>query len=101
MRGDFTFSEPPPGSVCCMSCGRVSMGMTRAEAEAAVARVNAGLAPGEPPVGLSYFRCCGSPRFRPARIGDIPDGANYGSVLAEDVYASSGIRSHRRAPSSQ
>lgn len=85
MRGSYPFSEPPAGSVCCMTCGRVSIGMTRAEAQAAVARVNAGLAPGEPLIAVSYFRCCGAPRFRPARIGDIPDGASYGSVLAEGV----------------
>ncbi|MBE7197151.1 MAG: hypothetical protein INR70_05025 [Parafilimonas terrae] len=85
MRGDYTFSEPPPGAVCCLSCGRVSIGMTRAEAEAAVARVNAGLAPGEPAIGLSYFRCCRSPRYRPARIGDVPDGATITRVLAEDI----------------
>ncbi|SDM57135.1 hypothetical protein SAMN05216360_102474 [Methylobacterium phyllostachyos] len=85
MRGDHSFSEPPAGSVTCMSCGRVSMGMTRAEAEAAAARVNAGLRPGEHPVEVSYFRCCRAPRYRPARIGDIPDGASYGSVLAEGV----------------
>lgn len=85
MRGTYPFSEPPPGAITCLSCGRVSMGMTRAEAQAAVDRVNAGLAPGEPAIGLDYFTCCRTPRFRPARIGDIPDGASYGSVLAEGV----------------
>ena len=85
MRGHFTFSEPPPGAVCCLSCGRVSIGMTRAEAEAAVARVNAGLAPGEAPIGVAYFRCCRTPRFRLARIGDVPDGATITRVVVEDV----------------
>lgn len=85
MRGSYSFSEPPPGSVCCMACGRVSIGMTRSEAEAAVDRVNAGLAPGEPAVGVSYFRCCRTPRFRPARIGDVPDGATITRVLAEGI----------------
>ncbi len=26
MRGSYPFSEPPAGSVCCMTCGRVSIG---------------------------------------------------------------------------
>ncbi len=85
MRGSYDYSEPPPGAVTCMTCGRVSMGMSRAEAEAAVARVNAGLAPGEPPIGLAYFTCCRNPRYRPARIGDVPDGATITRVLAEGV----------------
>ncbi len=84
MRGAHSFSDPPPGSVCCLSCGRVSIGMTRAEAEAAVDRVNAQLRPGERPVGLAYFRCCHAPRFRPAVRGEVPDGATIGTVLAED-----------------
>ncbi|SFL00358.1 hypothetical protein [Methylorubrum salsuginis] len=83
MRGDYSFSDPPPGAVCCLSCGRVSIGMTIAETQAAVDRVNADLRPGERPVGLSYFRCCPAPRFRPAVRGDIPDGATIGTVLAE------------------
>ncbi|MEQ4599963.1 MAG: hypothetical protein ABN488_19595 [Methylobacteriaceae bacterium] len=68
-----------------MACGRVSMGMTRAEAEAAVDRVNADLQPGERPVGLAYFRCCPAPRYRPAQLGDVPDGATIVSVLAEGL----------------
>ncbi|GJE52700.1 hypothetical protein GOFOIKOB_5774 [Methylobacterium tardum] len=85
MRGDYAYSEPPPGAVTCLACGRVSIGMTFAETKAAVASVNAQLGPGEPPIGLTYFRCCGRPRFRPARIGDVPDGATITRVLAEDA----------------
>lgn len=83
MQGPHSFSEPAPGAVTCLSCGRVSMGMTRAETEAAVASANAYRRPGEPPIGLSYFRCCPAPRYRPARIGDVPDGATISGVLAE------------------
>ncbi len=85
MRGSYTYSEPPAGAVTCLSCGRVSIGMTRAEAEAAVDRVNAGLAPGEAAIGVSYFRCCRTPRYRPSRIGDVPDGATITRVLAEGI----------------
>lgn len=84
MRGSHTYSEPMPGTVCCVSCGRVSMGMTLAETEAAVASANAALRPGERPITVDYFRCCRSPRYRPARIGDVPDGATIGPVLVED-----------------
>lgn len=83
MRGDHTFSDPMPGAVTCLACGRVSMGLTLAETQAAVASVNAQRGPGEVPVGLSYFRCCPTPRYRPARVGDVPDGATIGAVLAE------------------
>ncbi len=83
MRGDHAFSEPAPGAVCCLSCGRVSMGLTLAETQAAVASVNAQRRLGEAPVGLDYFRCCPAPRYRAARIGDVPDGCTIGSVLAE------------------
>lgn len=85
MRGSHSYSEPAPGAVCCLSCGRVSMGMTRAETEAAVASVNAQLRPGETPIGLTYFRCCPRARYRHARIGDVPDGATIGPVLAEGL----------------
>ncbi|AMB45083.1 hypothetical protein [Methylobacterium sp. AMS5] len=85
MRGSNSFSDPPPGAVYCLSCSRVSMGMARAETEAAVARMNAQLQPGEPVFGLAYFRCCPAPRYRPAVRGDIPDGATIGPVLAEGL----------------
>ncbi|QGY03180.1 hypothetical protein MMSR116_15775 [Methylobacterium mesophilicum SR1.6/6] len=85
MWGDHSYSEPPAGAVTCLSCGLVSIGMTRAETEARVARVNSRLLPGEEPIGLDYFTCCRAPRYRPARIGDVPDGATMGYVLAEGV----------------
>lgn len=87
MREDYSFSDPMPGSVCCLRCGRVSMGMTLAETQAAVASVNAQRRPGAPPVGLAYFRCCPAPRYRPARIGDVPDGCTISGVLAEGFMA--------------
>lgn len=83
MRGPHSYSEPSPGAVTCIACSRVSMGMTRVETEAAVASANAQLRPGEDPVGLDYFRCCPAPRYRPARVGDVPDGCTIRLVLAE------------------
>lgn len=87
MRGDHSYSEPAPGAVTYLSCGRVSMGMTLAETQAAVASVDAQIRPGETPIGLAYFRCCPAPRYRPARLGDIPDGATIGPVLAQGRMA--------------
>jgi|GEM_PF-2951795 len=83
MRGPHSYSEPAPGAVTCLRCGRVSMGMTLAQTQAAVASANAQLRPGETPIGVSYFRCCPAPRYRSARIGDVPDGCTIGAVLAE------------------
>ncbi|SFM84875.1 hypothetical protein [Methylobacterium pseudosasicola] len=83
MRGDYSYSDPIPGAVCCLSCGRVSMGMTWSQTEAAVASVNAQRRPGEPPIGPAYFRCCPTPRYRPAVIGDVPDGCTISGVLTE------------------
>lgn len=83
MRGDHSYSEPMPGTVTCLACGRVSMGMTLAETRAAVESANADLRPGQSPIGIEYFRCCPRPRYRPARIEDVPDGATISGVLAE------------------
>lgn len=83
MRGDHAFSEPAPGAVTCLRCGRVSMGMTLAETQAAVASANAHHRVWEAPVGLAYFRCCPAPQYRPAVIGDVPDGCTISGVLAE------------------
>ncbi len=85
MRGEYPYSEPPAGAVTCLHCGRVSIGMTLAETEAAVAAMNAHLRPGEPRVGVDYFRCCRRPRYRLARLGDVPDGATISAVLFEGL----------------
>ncbi len=97
MRGSYYYSEPMPGAVCCLNCGRVSMAMTLAQTEAAVASANAHRRPEEAPVGLTYFRCCPAPRFRPARIGDVPDGATISGVLAEG-YMDGGLLKSEEPP---
>lgn len=88
MKGAFTYSEPPPGAVTCRTCGRMSIGISRAEAERRVVEA-LGLRDREgglfPPITVDYFRCCARPRLRPARIGDCPDGVTYGSVLCEGL----------------
>ncbi|ACB78267.1 hypothetical protein Mpop_0072 [Methylorubrum populi BJ001] len=85
MRGGYTYSEPPPGAVTCRTCGRMNIGISRAEAERRVAEANAARRPGtpRPPIDVAYFRCCVRPRLRPARLGDIPDGSTFGAVLCE------------------
>lgn len=83
--GGYSYSEPPEGAVTCRTCGRTNVAISRAEAERRVAEANANRRPGDPrpPIDVSYFACCMRPRYRPARLGDIPDGATYGSVLCE------------------
>lgn len=85
MPGGYTYSAPPPGAVTCLTCGRMSIGISRAEAERRVVEANASRRPGDPrpPIDVGYFSCCMRPRYRPARLGDLPDGATYGSVLCE------------------
>ncbi len=85
MRGGYTYSEPPEGAVTCMTCGRMAIGISRAEAERRVEAANANRRPGDarPPITVAYFSCCMRPRYRPARLGDCPDGATYSSVLCE------------------
>lgn len=87
MPGGYSYSEPPEGAVTCKTCGRMNIAIDRAEAERRVAKVNASRRPGDPrpPIDLGYFECCVRPRFRRARLGDIPDGASYSSVLCEVV----------------
>jgi hypothetical protein len=87
MRGGYTYSEPPPGAVTCLTCGRMNLAIDRAEAERRVAEVNATRRPGDsrPPIDVGYFACCVRPRFRRARLGDCPDGSSYASVLCEAV----------------
>ncbi|MCJ2078769.1 hypothetical protein MKK68_24530, partial [Methylobacterium sp. E-016] len=58
---------------------------TPIDTQAAVASVNAQSRPGEAPVGLDYFRCCSRARYRPARVGDVPDGCTISGVLAEGL----------------
>ena len=83
----YSYSEPPQGAVTCLTCGRMNLGITRAEAERLVAEVNAAQKPEDTrsPIDTGYFSCCVRPRFRRARIGDIPDGATYASVMCEAV----------------
>ena len=87
MMGGFTYSDPPPGAVTCRTCGRMAIGISRAEAEQRVAEANANRRPGDdrPLVTIDYFRCCMRPRHRPARLRDCPDGAMYGSVVCEGL----------------
>ncbi|ACS39418.1 hypothetical protein [Methylorubrum extorquens] len=87
MRGGYSYSEPPPGAVTCRTCGRMNIGISRAEAERRVVEANAHRRPGDrrPPVTVDYYRCCARPRLRPARLGDCPDGSTYGSVLCEGL----------------
>lgn len=87
MPGGYSYSEPPPGAVTCRTCGRMSIAISRIEAERRVVEANAARRPGDsrPPITTSYFLCCARPRLRPARLGDIPDGATYGSVLCEGM----------------
>lgn len=87
MRAAYTYSEPPEGAVTCLTCGRLNLAIDRAEAEHRVAAANAAWRLGDPrpPIDLAYFSCCTRPRYRPARLGDVPDGATYGSVLCERV----------------
>ncbi|GJD54989.1 hypothetical protein MTDSW087_01675 [Methylobacterium dankookense] len=85
MRGSYTYSEPPAGAVTCRTCGRMNLAISRNEAERRAAEANAHRRPGDPrpPVTVAYFSCCMRPRYRPARLGDCPDGATYSSVLCE------------------
>lgn len=87
MMAGYSYSEPPPGAVTCLTCGRMSNAISRAEAERRAAEANAHRRPGDtwPPITLAYFSCCLRPRYRAARLGDIPDGATYGSVLCEGL----------------
>lgn len=87
MTGGYSYSEPPPGAVTCLTCGRMSIGISREEAERRVAEANAHRRPGDtrPPIAVAYFSCCLRPRYRAARIGDCPDGATYGSVVCQGV----------------
>lgn len=85
MRAGYRYSEPPPGSVTCKTCGRMSIAITRQEAERRAAEANANRRTGDPrpPVDAGYWSCCVRPRFRRARLGDCPDGSTYGSVVCE------------------
>ncbi len=87
MQPGYSYSEPPPGSVTCKTCGRMSIAITLAEAERRAAEANECRRPGDPrpPVDVSYWACCIRPRFRRARLGDCPDGSTYGAVICEGL----------------
>lgn len=87
MMGGYSYSEPPAGAVTCRTCGRMNLAISRVEAERRATEANAARRPGDPrpPVTVDYYRCCLRPRYRAARLGDIPDGASYGSVLCEGL----------------
>ena len=68
MRGGYSYSEPPAGAVTCLTCGRMNLSISLAEAERRVPEANAARRSGDarPPLTVDYYRCCVRPRLRPA-----------------------------------
>lgn len=83
-------------TVTCLTCGWVSLAVSRAEAEAAVAEFNAHLDTlpeadrqryrGDRRTSLADYQChCGAPAgYRLALPGDCPTGCTIGPVIWED-----------------